>query len=299
MGPRLKLVAAFGAVYIIWGSTYLAIRYGVATIPPLLMAGLRSSIAGAILYGFARGNGQKALGRSGWMSALVIGTLMLAIGNGGVCVAELWVPSGVAALVVAMLPLWIALLSWILPGGRRPAGWALAGILFGLLGVGLLVQPGTGEGQNRVDPVGVVLLLCASLSWAAGTLYSRKVKLGTSLTMSTAMQMLAGGFVLLLSSAATGEWSRFELSKVSGSSVYGLLYLIFFGSLIAYTSYTFLVATAVPSRVATYAYVNPVIAVLLGWAIASEPITTQTLLAMGVIIGSVVIITRSVPSGST
>ena len=289
----VRLIGAFAAVYIVWGSTYLAIHYAVETMPPFLMAGVRFMVGGAIMYVFARATGDRTLGWSGWRAAIILGLFLLVGGNAGVAWAEQWVPSGVAAVLIATTPLWIALLEWIRPGGSRPPHLASAGILLGFLGTAFLVQSGSTQDQSAVDPAGAIVLIGAALSWSIGTLYGRQAKVATSTTMTTAMQMLMGGTMLLLISAVAGEWSRFRLAEVSAASAYGLLYLVVFGGFIGFNAYNYLVKNTTSARLATYAYVNPAVAVFLGWTIAGEPITARMLLAIAIIIVSVVVITRA------
>ena len=290
---RLKLLLAFAAIYIIWGSTYLAIRYAIETIPPLLMAGTRFILAGTMLYIWARhrGGGVSQPERINWLAALVIGGLLLLGGKGAVVLAERGVPSGLAALLIATEPLIIVLLDWARPGGRKPSGRIALGLMLGLVGMGVLIGPVGIIGSSEVSFVGAALLITATFSWAAGSLYAARVKVATSPLMAAALQMLAGGVLLLLAGFVTGEASRIDFSLISLRSISAFLYLIFFGSLIGFTSYSWLLRVTPPSLASTYAYVNPVVAVLLGWAIAGEPLTRRTLLAATVIIAAVVIIT--------
>ena len=294
MTHRLRLVLAFAAVYIIWGSTYLAIRVAIDTLPPFLMAGVRFVIAGGLLYGWARWRGAPRPVRVNWLAAAIVGGLMLLGGNGGVVWAELRVPSGLTAVLIATVPLWIAILEWA-QGGGRPGGRVAVGLLMGLAGIGLLVGPGELAGAGAIDPLGAAVLLFASLSWAAGSLYSRRARLPSSPLLSTAMEMLAGGLFLLLAGLLAGQAVDLDPAAISLRSVAALGYLIVFGSLVAFTAYIWLLRVTLPAHAATYAYVNPVVAVLLGWALGGEALTARTLLAAAVIIGAVVIITASQP----
>ena len=290
-GSRGKLIVAFAALYIIWGSTYLAIRYAVETMPPFLMAGTRFLVGGAIMYAVARSTGERTMGRRGWKSAIVLGLLLLVGGNGGVVWAEQSTPSGVAAVLVATTPMWIAILDWIRPGGKRPPALATVGILIGFLGTALLIQSGRAESSGPINLIAAAVLVGAALSWSGGTVYGRRVQIATSTTMTTGMQMLCGGTVLMVLSGASGEWYGFELSAVSRPSMYALIYLIVFGGFFGFNAFNYLVRHTSSSRVATYAYVNPAVAVFLGWAIAGEPIKVGMLFAIAVIIASVVLVT--------
>lgn len=289
---RSSVLTAFAAVYIIWGSTYLAIRFAIETLPPFLMAGVRFLIAGTVLYAWVRFRGAPRPSRVAWKHALVIGGLLLLMGNGGVVWAEQWVASGIAALMVAAVPFWMVLVDWLRPGGSRPTPGVLAGLVVGFAGIALLVGPGE-LGGGGVHPLGAGVLAVASLAWSVGSIYSRNVPHPEPPLLGTAMEMLAGGALLVGFGLLTGEGSRLALDAVTLRSVLALLYLIVFGSLIGYSAYVFLLKVSTPARVSTYAYVNPVVAVLLGWAIAGEPLTVRVLAASAVIIGSVVVITSA------
>jgi drug/metabolite transporter (DMT)-like permease len=288
---RAKVGTAFAAVYLIWGSTYLAIRFAIETIPPFLMAGARFLIAGALLFVWVRSRGAPKPTRSQWIAALVVGGLLLAGGNGGVVWAEQRVPSGITALLVATVPLWMVLLDWLRPGGARPGPGVVGGIVLGLGGIALLIQPGSFMAGSAVDPIGAAVLGLAALSWAVGSLYSRHAKLPSMPLLATSMEMLAGGALLVVMGLATGEASDVVPSAISGRSATALLYLVIFGSLVGFTAYVWLLRVASPARVSTYAYVNPVVAVILGWAFASEPLTARTLVAAAIIVGAVALIT--------
>jgi drug/metabolite transporter (DMT)-like permease len=316
--PRATLLAAYAALYVIWGSTYLAIRYGIATLPPFGMAGVRFVLAGALLYGWARLRGAPRPTRRQWSGAAVVGALLLLVGNGGVTWAERQVPSGVAALLIASEPLWIVLLGWWRPGaaerGPRPGGWTALGLALGLVGVGVLVVPdaadafrgaaraGAAPGGHApgVDLVGAAVVLLGAFSWAAGSLWSAtaagKSRLPASAPLATGMQMLVGGALLLGASVAAGEPAAFRPGAVSAASLAALAYLAVFGSIVAFSAYVWLLGVEPPARVATYAFVNPVVAVLLGWAVAGEAITDRVLVAAAVIVAGVVLLTlRSAP----
>jgi drug/metabolite transporter (DMT)-like permease len=289
---RAKLIAAFAAVYVLWGSTYLAIRFGVETIPPFLMAGTRHLSAGLILLLWTRLRGEPRPELRSWPTAFFVGGLMLLGGNGLVTWAEKRVPSGLAALIVASVPLWMALLDGIQKRTRpRPA--VAAGLLVGLLGILMLVAPGNFAGNGRVDLLGAGALLLAALCWTSGSLYSRHhAKLPKSVLTSTAMQMTGGGTLLWIVGLAAGEGSSLHLAEVSSRSLLSLAYLIVFGSLLGFSAYVWLLRATTPARVSTYAYVNPLVAVLLGWAFAGEAVTLRIVLATVAIVGSVALIIR-------
>lgn len=289
--PQGKLITAFAAVYLIWGSTYLGIRFAIETIPPHLMAAARFLVAGAILYAWSRWRGAPAPTVRNWRASAIVGGFLLLGGNGAVVWAETRVPSGLTALLVAMVPIWMLVLE-MHPrlGGKRPRAAVVVGIVLGLAGLILLVAPGKLEG--RVDPVGAGVLVLGCLSWAFGSLHSRVAELPKSGFLAAAMEMLCGGALLLLFGLATGQGAQLSLTAISARSLVALAYLVFFGSLIGFTAYIWLLGATTPARVSTYAYVNPVVAVLLGWAFANEPMTLRTMLAAAVIVSAVVAIIR-------
>jgi drug/metabolite transporter (DMT)-like permease len=297
---RPRVLAAFAALYLIWGSTYLAIRFGLETLPPFLMAGTRFVVAGGLLYGFLRIRGIPAPSRRHWGSAAVVGLLLLLGGNGGVVWAQQRVDSGVAALLVATVPLWMVFFERLRPGGERPKGATLGGLALGTLGIVILVGPdslpGVGGEGGRVDLVGALALMMSTILWALGSIWSRGRAMASPM-MATAQQMLSGGVALLALGVVSGELSRLDLAGASSRSLLAVGYLIVFGSLIGYSSYIWLLGVSSPARVSTYAYVNPVVAVVLGWLFAGEPLTARTLLAAGIIVGGVVLVTlRITPS---
>jgi drug/metabolite transporter (DMT)-like permease len=285
------IVLAFAAVYLIWGSTYLAIRWAIETMPPFWMAAVRFLVAGVALYVWARWRGApRPTGRQ-WRDAAISGTLLLAGGNGAVVVAEQWVPSGLAALLVASVPLWLVVLDALFGAKIRPTRRTTVGLVAGFLGVGVLAgSPGVGAGGPE-ELLGGLLVLGGSVAWASGSLFSRYAKLPARPRMRVGMQMLCGGVVLTVLSVAAGEPSRLDLSVISTRSWASLAYLIVAGALIGYSAYIWLLTVVTPARAGTYAYVNPVVAMLLGWALADEPLTFRSLLAAAIILGSVVVIT--------
>ncbi len=285
-----KIVAAFLTIYIVWGSTYLAIRFGVETIPPFMMAATRFLLAGAVLFLWDRYRGGPMPTTAHWRSGVIIGGLLLVVGNGGVTWAEQTIPSGVTALLIGTAPIFFVLLDWLFFGGKRPTGRITLGLAIGLGGTILLVGPDhilTGEGFSVA---GLLVLLLAEICWAAGSLYSRRAILPASPLMATAVEMLAGGAILLIISTVSGEPFRLDVSTVSTVSLLSLGYLFLFGSLIGFTAYVWLLRVASPARVSTYAYVNPVIAVILGWTLGGEELTVRMLIAAGIIIAGVVMI---------
>jgi drug/metabolite transporter (DMT)-like permease len=291
------VIAAFAAIYLIWGSTYLAIRFAIETMPPLIMAGVRFLIAGGLLYGWTRLRGTPRPTGTNWRAAALIGALLLLGGNGAVTWAEQWVPSGLAALLIATEPLWIVLLAWLW-GGDRPSLGIAVGLALGLVGIVLLIGPGELVGGPHIDPVGALAVLIASVSWAAGSLYSRRAPLPAAPLLGTGMEMLVGGTLLLLAGLATGEAAQLHLEALSLRSALALTYLIVFGSIVAFSAYVWLLRVVTPARASTYAYVNPVVAVFLGWALAGEAITPLTLVAAAVIVTAVALIVMQQARGS-
>jgi len=289
--PRAEIALAFAAVYVLWGSTYLAIRIGVETIPPFLMAGLRHLTAGVLLYAWMRARGTPRPEPRHWRSAALVGGLLLLGGNGLVTWAEQRVPSGLAALIVASVPLWMTAIDAILRR-ERPHGVVLAGLALGLAGIAFLAAPGRFAGGGHVDPLGAAALLAASLFWATGSLVSRRVALPSATFLATAMEMIAGGAILLGVAGATGELGAVSLSAVSTRSLLALGYLIVAGSLVGFSAYIFLLGATTPARVSTYAYVNPVVAVFLGWIAAGESVTARTIVAAAIIVAAVALIIR-------
>jgi drug/metabolite transporter (DMT)-like permease len=290
--PRFRVYAAFAAVYVIWGSTYLAIHFALETLPPFLMAAARFLAAGAILYGWARLRGIPTPGRAEWRSAIVVGGLLFLGGNGAVVWAQQYVPSGVAALLVATEPMLFVLLDGM-RRRERPRPTVMAGLVLGLLGVAVLIGPGKLLGGGRVDPAAALVLIGGAFCWAVGSLLSRGARMPASPAMATALTLLGGGALLLVASLLRGELSGFDPAAVSARSLVALLYLVSFGSLVAFTAYLWILRVATTARAATYAYVNPVVAVLLGWAFAGESLTARMAVAAAVIVGSVALIIQA------
>jgi drug/metabolite transporter (DMT)-like permease len=289
--PIWLVVAAFAAVYLIWGSTYLGIRYAIESIPPFLMAGSRQLTAGIVLFVFARLRGAGAPSRLEWRDAAVAGIFMLVIGNGGVTWAEQRIPSGMTALLVGLTPLWMVLLDWLRPGGARPRALVGVGLIFGIAGVALLAR-GNGEHHQAIYGWSVAVLMAASFGWAYGSVFGRGARKPSSPFLGVAMQMIAGGAILLGLAATQGEFRQFAFSRVTSLSFGSWLYLTIAGSLIAYTAYVWLLHASTPARVATYAYVNPLIAVLLGCTLGREIFSHELFVAAGLIIVAVALIVR-------
>ena len=278
-------------LYVVWGSTYLAIRWGLETIPPFTMAGARYLVAGGVLLAWVKLRGAPRLTLRDLGPAFLTGGLLLLCGNGGVVWAEQRIASGLAALLIAVEPLFIVLLQATLPQERRrPSARALVGVVFGVAGVVLLVGP-VRLGDERVDLAGAAAVLFAAFAWALGSLLSRHFAPPASPLQATALQMLAGGLLLGCASGAAGEWARFSPAAVSGRSIAAVAYLVVFGSLVAFTAYVWLLRVASPALVSTYAFVNPIVAVFLGWLLAREEVGPRTLVAAAVIVVAVVLIT--------
>ena len=301
---RAQLVLAFAIVYVVWGSTYLAMHVAVERMPPFLMGAARFLVAGVLLGGWVawRERPRWPTARM-WGWALVTGALLFVGGNGGIAWATRTVSSGVVALLAASLAIWMVLLDWLRPGGRRPTALVLGGAALGLAGVGVLVGPSRLAGAGSVDPFGAAVALGGSFTWAAGSLLSRHRTAPASAILGSAMQMLVGGVLLLALAALHGDLTPAGMATLLPSSGWrwfgALVYLVIAGSLIGFTAYIWLMRNAAPSKVATYAYVNPVVAVLLGWALGGEPIGVRTLAASAVIVTAVALITvgRSRSSG--
>ncbi len=287
--PRPAVLLAFAAVYVLWGSTYLAIRVAIETLPPFLMAGTRFLAAGAVLFIWARLRGAAAPTARQWLAAVLAGGLMLGVGNGGVVWAEQSVPSGLAAVLVATVPVWVALADWLRPGGVRPTVPALVGLVLGLAGVAWLAGPGMRGGADG-STAGAVALILASVSWSVGSVYARHAPKPPSPLMGAAAQMFGGGCFLSLGGLLAGEVGRFDPGRVTAASLLAVGYLFVFGSLVAYTAFSWLLRQVRPTLVATYAFVNPVVAVFLGWALAGERLPAEALLAGGAVVLSVALV---------
>lgn len=284
------IVAAFATVYIVWGSTYWAIKVGLETIPPFALGAIRYLIAGGLMLVGAIVLGAGRPSRAQWITAAITGTLLLVGGNGAVILAEQRAPTGLVALIVASAPLWMVLIDWLRPGGVRPDRLVFVGLAAGTLGIVLLVDP-SGAVASGVPVRETLMLVAGALSWAAGSIWSRQAKLPGSAVMLVALQMLIAGVIFTGLSLAAGEASRIQVAAITLESWLGLGYLIVFGSIVGFTAYVWLVRQVSPAAVSTYAYVNPVVAIALGTVLGGEALTSRTLLAAAVLLGAVVIIT--------
>jgi drug/metabolite transporter (DMT)-like permease len=292
----LSVAMALGTVYVVWGSTYLAIAYVVETLPPLIAASARFIVAGGALIAFiaAQHAWRRARGDADhlplprlveWRTALIVGGLLLLGGNGLVSLSEQRIPSGIAAVMIATVPIWMSLFEAVLTR-RMPSTLAMGGIVVGLIGAVILLLPT--QGLDALDPIGVGMVAVSAMAWASGSLYARRGPLPRNALLGTGMEQLAGGVALAVVAVAIGEPGRLDLAHVSASSLIGLVYLIVFGSLVAFTAYVWLLNHVPVTTVATYAYVNPIVAVGLGLLFRNEPLTPRTLLAATLIIGAVI-----------
>lgn len=288
---RSALILAFTAIYIVWGSTYLGIRVAIETIPPFVMAAGRFIIAGVVLLAWLRTHGAPAPTVRQWRINSVIGILLLLGGNGLVAWAEQYVPSGVTALIIGVQPLFFVLTEWAWPGGMRPTFITALALLIGFFGVAWLAAPWESPSNGGHNLTGVLVVLAACVFWALGSIYSRHAKHGAEPLLAAALQMIGGGGALLLAAWIHGEFPLLDLSAISTRSWIAFAYLVACGSLIGFSTFVWLIKHSTPARVSTYAYVNPIVAVFLGWLILHEPITSRTIVASVVIIAAVIIIT--------
>ena len=291
---KIRVWAAMLIIYVVWGSTYLAIRFAVESIPPFLMAATRFLIAGALLFAWRMAAGDPRPTRQEFRSSAIVGLFLLLGGNGCVVWAEQRVPSGITALLIGATPLWFVVVDALRPGGVRPGWKVIAGLVVGFIGIALLVGPGEfSGGSDSIDLLGAGALILAAFLWAAGSVYARDARLPASPLLTSSLEMLVGGGALLLTGTLAGEWGRLDFSTIAPRSVYGLVYLITFGSLIGFATYAWLLKNAPTSLVATYAYVNPLVAIFLGNLLAQEPLTPRVLLAAAIIVGAVALINFS------
>ncbi|MGA7275439.1 MAG: EamA family transporter [Candidatus Udaeobacter sp.] len=289
---RTLVIVAFAALYVIWGSTYLGIRFAIDTIPPFLMAGVRFLLAGLIMYAIAWSQGISKSSWANWRTSLIIGACLLLAGNGGVTISEKYIDSGLAALIVAIVPIYILLLSWATGMAPKPTPTVWLALLGGFVGVGILFGPALHftSSDGRHPAIGISILLVSSFIWSVGSLYSRVAKHAASPFLTAAQQMLCGGMLLLFVGIATGELRRFHPGSISVLSLTSFVYLVIIGAVVGYTAYIWLLRHCEPAKVATYAYVNPIVAVLLGALFAGETVTMRTLIAAALIIGSVALV---------
>jgi drug/metabolite transporter (DMT)-like permease len=290
MGMTWPIITALLAVYIFWGGTYLAMKIAIETLPPFTMAGIRFLTAGAIMYVWQMARGVEKPEAIHWKNAAIVGGTMLLGGNGSIVWSEQFVSSGIAAIIFATVPVWVVLLAWLWQGGKRPNAMVFLGLALGLIGITLLVNNSGAELANTSSAwIGCIVLVAASLFWAVGALYSRVAKLPSAPFMAIALQMLTGGLLCLLFGFIIGEWARLDITLVSIRSAFSLGYLIFFGSIIGFSAYIWLLKVADPTIVTTNTYVNPVVAVFLGWMLAGEQMTSQDALAAAIIVLSVIV----------
>jgi drug/metabolite transporter (DMT)-like permease len=289
---KIRITIAFAALYLIWGSTYLGIRFAIETIPPFLMAGTRFLLAGLIMYAIAWSQGMVKSSWANWRTSLIIGACLLLGGNGGVTISEKYIDSGLAAVIVAIVPIYIVVLGWASGMAPRPTPIVWLGLVGGFVGVGILLGPSLRFSSNDAHgpAIGMSILLVSTFLWSAGSLYSRVAKHAPSPFLTAAQQMMCGGMLLLLTGALTGELRRFDPGSVSILSVASFAYLVIIGAVVGYTAYIWLLRHCDPAKVATYAYVNPIVAVLLGAAFGGETLTMRTVVAAGLIIGSVAMV---------
>jgi drug/metabolite transporter (DMT)-like permease len=291
--PSWKIFLAFAIIYIVWGSTYLAIRVGVREFPPFLMAGLRFTAAGVAMWAWMRVSGVPAPNRREWRGALLLGTLMFLIDYGCLFWAETRVPSGIAAVILAMIPVTITLLEIIFLRTQRLTVRLGFGLVVGIIGVAVLMNPSRSLGEAPIDPRGAVALLVSCCSWSVGTIVTKRLTLPESKAMSAATQMLCGGVQLLLLAAVAGEFAGFHPQTISRAAWFSLIYLIVFGSIVAFTAYVWLLHYESPTKVGTYAYVNPIVAVILGALLGGEVVGRRTGLGTVLILVGIVAITAA------
>lgn len=282
---RAKLLGAFFLVYFVWGSNFLAIRYAVETVPPFLLMGTRSLLAGVCLFAWARlGAGERPAFRH-WRAAAAVGVLLFLGCHGLLAWAQRRVPSGVAALGMATMPLWMTLLDWRWAGARRPGVPVWLGLGLGLAGMAVLAGPGGWSGA--ADVPGLLALLASAFAWAMGSVLARQGRLPSSVVLSTGMQLVSGGLALAVVSLATGEAAEFDPAAVSARSLLGFAYMVGASSILTFTAYVWLLRVSTPARVASYSFVNPLVAVAVGWAVGGEPLTARTAAAALLIVAGV------------
>ena len=287
---KTKILIAFFCTYVIWGSTYLAIKFGLETMPPFFMAGIRNLLAGGVLYAFERTRGQKSPTKKQLFNGCIIGFLMLLIGNGFLTYAELRVPSGLTALLVSSSPLWFLIFEWIRPNGKKPKPTLIIGIILGFLGIALLITPDQSSSSN-VDILGAGILFLSSIAWVIGSLISRQMDIPDSPFITTSIQMMTGGIMMLFTALLMGEFSGLNIFAFSLKSILSMFYLAVFGSLISFSAYIWLMRVLSPALVSTNSFVNPAIAVFIGWALGGEEITLKIIIATIIIVFAVIIIT--------
>ena len=290
---KLKIIFAFGAIYILWGSTYLANKFALVTVPPFIMTGIRFTVAGSLLMLFLKMRGELIPKLVEWKDAIIIGVFMLFFSNGFIVIAQQKVPSGLTALFISITPFYMTIVDWFFNRSNKPKPLEILGIIVGFCGVGLLVQSNSGMETGNIDLFSLFLLLTSPLAWTIGSIYSKKKHQNNASFMPIAQQMLSGGILLLIFSFFRNEWTGFSFSDITTISALSILYLIIGGSLIGYSSYIWLLKKCKPTLVSTNTFINPVIALILGSTVAGELLTFKMIIASFIIISSVIIITIS------
>lgn len=288
---RWLVLLAFATIYLIWGSSYLGISFAVQTLPPFIMSAGRFLLSGGLVLLWTLGRGATRPTAAQWRAATIAGFLLFVLNNGLLVWAEHnGMDSGIAALLIATTPMWMVFLNWLRPGGERPTGGVFGGLAIGMIGIILLINPGSASG---VEPFGALMVIAAAFFWSIGSLYARGGVLPSNTLLSTGMQLFTGGCMQLILAIVSGEAAAFDPSQVSALSLGATVYLGIVSSIIAFTAFSWLMRVVSPARVATYAYVNPVVAVFLGWALNNEPLQPMTIVAAAIIIFAVVLINWS------
>lgn len=296
---RLKLVVAFATLYIVWGSTYLAIAITVQSIPPFLAIGSRFLVAGTLLYAFLRITGKPRPGLRQTLNAALVGFFTLGIGTGMVAWAEQFIDSGFVALLITSLPLWFVLLDWLMLGGGAPNRFVVLGLVMGFAGIAILAGPTLKAGIQETNSVAILLVLVGTLSWSAGSLRSRQIRMPENAFMSSAIQMTFGGLMVGLVGCLVGEWATLDPNVFMPASLWAWGYLVVFGSFGAFSAYVWLLENAPPKQISSYAFINPVVAVFLGWWLADEVVTPRILLACFLMVAAVGLIVARGGRGSS
>ena len=292
---KIMILAAFAAIYIIWGSTYIAMLFAIREIPPMMMLGVRFTVAGMILYTYSRLKGESLPDTSSIVKISLSGVLMLCIGTGAVAWVEQYIPSGLAAIIVATVPLWFVILDKKKWHSNFRNKWIIGGLVIGFIGVLTLFadSKAINLSGDKMQLISVLVLVVGTISWAAGSLYSKYAKMEGSSTMKAALQMSAAGIVSILISLISGEHRQAHWSTISWDTIFALLYLVSIGSLVGYMAYVWLLSVRPPALVGTYAYVNPVVALFLGWLLVGEHISRQQVIALSIILAGVILVTLS------
>ena len=290
---RVKIAFAFCAIYLIWGSTFLATRYAVKTIPPFFVSGSRFFLAGVVLFLFARTREREPITARMWGSAAALGAMFFFICHGGVSWAAQHVPSGVSALLMSSISMWTAIIEIVTRSKTRPGTRVIVSLLVGFAGIGLLVVKPELLAGSHVGSVGATVVLIGAFSWALGTVLTKKMLLPKSIILSASMQMICGGGLLLIAAVLSGQAAGWSPANISSQGWLAMLFLTLIGSLVGFTCYIWLLSHCPPTQVATYAYVNPIIALVLGWVLAGEQLTERSLFASVIVVGAVASIITS------